>query len=474
MGALDRVVRFFESEALQELVTRRVDSAWLSAFRLLYGLALSVSMARFLIYGWVERFYVEPNFHFKYWGFSWVEPLGADSMHLLFFALCVLSACIAVGLFFRLSALLFAIGLAYVQLIDVTTYLNHYYLASLLAFLLAASPAGKNASVDQWLRARFGQASTEGSISALWLWLFRFQVGTVYVFAGLAKLNSDWLIHAQPLRIWLGASTDLPLLGPLLVLEGVPLVMSWAGFLFDTTIVLWLSWRRTRFIAYLVLLVFHAITRLLFPIGMFPVIMSVAALMFFEPHWPRQLWGRIRGHTAKAASLLPPTPAPRPSRWTWVAMSVGVLYCMVQIALPLRYLAYGDNVLWHEQGMRLSWRVMLRAKGGEVRFVVSEANSSQKIYVDPKHYLTDLQAVEMANQPDLILQMAHHIADDYEGRGLRQVEVRAETHIALNGRRSAVLIDPQVDLAAQSEGWSSKPWITPAPDRPPIHTRPVL
>src|SRR5690606_1294253 len=62
----------------------------------------------------------------------------------------------------------------------------------------------------------------------------------------------------------------------------------------------------------------------------------------------------------------------------------------------------------------------------------------------------------------------------YEERGLRQVEVRAETHIALNGRRSAVLIDPQVDLAAQSEGWSSKPWITPAPDRPPIHTRPVL
>ena len=38
----------------------------------------------------------------------------------------------------------------------------------------------------------------------------------VYVFAGLAKLNADWLLDAQPLRIWLAARSDLPIVGPLL------------------------------------------------------------------------------------------------------------------------------------------------------------------------------------------------------------------------------------------------------------------
>ncbi len=39
---------------------------------------------------------------------------------------------------FGLSAFLFAAGFSYVQLIDVSTYLNHYYLAALLAWLLCA------------------------------------------------------------------------------------------------------------------------------------------------------------------------------------------------------------------------------------------------------------------------------------------------------------------------------------------------
>ena len=38
--------------------------------------------------------------------------------------------------------------------------------------------------------------------------------GVVYVFGGIAKLNPDWLFHAQPLRIWLYNSGDVPPVGP--------------------------------------------------------------------------------------------------------------------------------------------------------------------------------------------------------------------------------------------------------------------
>ena len=267
------------AQRVSEVLWRPVDAAWLALLRILFGCVLGASMVRFVAYGWVDRFFVEPGFHFKYWGFDRVEPLSAPHMHALFWVLSGLAFAIAIGCCFRVCSVLFAAGLSYVQLIDVTTYLNHYYLAALLAWLLCVSPAHRLWSVDAWLWRR----RRSDSVPAWVLYLARFQVGVVYTFAGLAKLQSDWLLHAQPLRIWLGANTDLPWIGPLFTWPWVPLALSWAGFLFDTTIVWWLLWNRTRAWAYAAVIGFHVMTRVLFPIGMFPLIMVAAALVFFPP-----------------------------------------------------------------------------------------------------------------------------------------------------------------------------------------------
>src|SRR5215218_69974 len=107
------------------------------------------------------------------------------------------------------------------------------------------------------------------AIAAWMVWLLRFQVGVVYVFAGLAKAKADWLLEGQPLGLWLAARTETPILGGLFAAPGTALAMSWAGFLFDTSIVLWLSWARTRLAAYGAVIVFHGLTGYLFNIGMF-------------------------------------------------------------------------------------------------------------------------------------------------------------------------------------------------------------
>ena len=443
---------------------RPVDAAWLAAFRGGYGLALAFSMWRFIAYGWIDAFFVRPKLFFKYWGFGWVTPLSGPGLQALFWALVVAALCMGVGLAFRLSSAVLALGLIYVQLLDVSTYLNHYYLAALLALLLAVSPANRCWSVDAWLMKRRRQ-----SVASVWLYLFRFQVGVVYVFAGLAKLQSDWLLHAQPLRIWLGASTGLPVIGPLLALPGVPLLLSWCGFAFDTTIVGFLLWPRARPYAYGVLLCFHAMTRLLFPIGMFPVIMSLSALVFFSPSWPRRLLSRLGARPAPA-----PSPFTPPRRRHRLALAVAAGYCAVQLCLPLRYLAYGGNVLWHEQGMRFSWRVMVRAKGGGTTFAVYSPAHRHTYYVSPREYLTRLQEAEMSSQPDLILQLAHYIHDDFAKRGFGDVQVRAESRVGLNGRRSAPFIDERVDLSRVQDSLLPARFILPAPTQAPAHTRPVL
>jgi hypothetical protein len=295
----------------------------------------------------------------------------------------------------------------------------------------------------------------------------------VYVFAGLAKLNGDWLLHAQPLNIWLSARTDLPAVGPWLDQRWLAFAAAWAGFLFDTTVGLFLSWRRTRPFAYLAVLAFHAGTQALFPIGMFPSIMIVAALVFFDPSWPRKVWARLSNVAFVPAHGSQPAVSP-PTSKRWAALGLAAGYAVLQLALPLRAHLYGGNVLWHEQGMRFSWRVMAREKNGSAEFHVREPGSGREWIVLPRRYLNRLQEQEMSVQPDLILQLAKRIADDYAKKAGAPVEVRVDARVSLNGRPSAPLIDSDFNLAAVSDGVGPKAWILPVPDTTPIHLRPAM
>jgi len=440
-----------------------IAADWLVALRVAYGLILSVSMWRFLHYGWVDRFFVEPQFHFTYWGLGWVGVLPGPLLHGLFWALCGLGLLVAGGVWFRASAALLLLGFSYVQVLDVATYLNHYYLAALLGWLLLLSPVGKAGTLAALARRlRGAPPAPVVKMPAAWLYLLRFQVGVVYVYAGLAKLHADWLGDGQPLGIWLASREDFPLLGPIFRSSAAPLVFSWAGFLFDSTIVGWLAWRRTRPYAYVVLIAFHTLTSVLFPIGLFPVIMSVAALVFFPPDWPRRFLSWRHGPGA----VLEPVRRERggsPSPRARLLLALGLGYCALQALLPLRFALYGGNVRWHEQGMRFSWRVMVREKNGSVSFKVTSERTGRVYEVSPGRYLTPLQEREMSAQPDLIAQLARHIRDDFARRGLGPVQVHADAWASLNGRRARRLIDPDVDLAAVDDGLAPARWILPAP-----------
>jgi hypothetical protein len=420
------------------------------------------------MYGWVNEFFVKPRFFFHYWGFDWIEPLSARGMHALFLALAVVSACIALGLFYRAAIVLFSAGFLYIQLLDVTNYLNHYYLVSLLALLMCFMPLHRAYSVDALLRPTLKSTS----LPAWCTYLLRFQVGTVYFFAGLGKVGSDWLLHAQPLNIWLSSRTYLPVVGPSLGEPWVAYAMSWAGCLFDLSVVVFLLLPRTRIWAYAVVLLFHAATKLLFPIGMFPAIMTTAALVFFSPSWPRKVLGalRLRMH----APDIPAVPArPRRPAVFYACAALAASYCAFQLVWPLRTHLYGGDVLWHEQGMRFSWRVMVREKNGSVTYRVTDRRTGRTREVSPRRYLDDRQAREFATQPDLILQLSHKIAEDFEHReGIRPI-VRVEALVSLNGRPAELLIDPEIDLAAVTDGLAKAAWIRPAPPLSPIHLEAV-
>lgn len=422
---------------LRQRALRPVDIASLAAFRILFGLVMGGGLLRFLATGWIETMYGEPRWFFSYPGFSWVRPWPVAGMYLHYAVLAALAFAISAGFHTRVALALFLFGFTYTQLLDVTNYLNHHYLVILLGLLLLALPAGAAWSLD----ARRRPEGRRELIPAWMVWLLRFQVGCVYFFAGLAKAKLDWLGYGQPLNLWLAARIETPLIGPLLAQPWVALAMSWAGFLFDTTIVGWLSWRRTRLPAFAAVVIFHGLTGTLFNIGMFPLIMSSSALIFFSPSWPRRL---LRGAAAIPPSSSSPSPPsfaapPRPLRALLLA------YVALQLALPLRHFLYGGNVLWHERGMRFAWHVMIREKHGAVTFVARFADG-RRLEIPPATYLTWRQEREMGGQPDLIHQLARHIGAELARRGHHDFTIHAETQVSLNGRAPVPMIDPAADL----------------------------
>lgn len=447
------------------------DAASLAAFRFLFGTILCLSSIRFVWNGWVDRFYVQPSFFFKYWGFEWVEVLPGPWMTAAFVAMAVLAAFVAVGFLYRVSIVALFVVFTYVELIDVTNYLNHYYLVSLLALLMCFLPLHRAWSVDAWLWPnRF-----EPVVPAWMLYLMRFQIAVVYFYAGLAKFQPDWLIHAQPLGIWLAARTETPFIGPLLTLPFMPHLMSWAGFLNDVLVVPFLLWRRTRPYAFATVAVFHFFTHLLFVIGVFPFLMVSGATLFFDADWPRTLVDRLLGRPRRELSLGSNSQAnasPVAGRWSNAAAVLVAAYCVIQALAPMRTHLYQGDVLWHEQGMRYSWRVMVREKNGSIRYRVRWRDAEREVQVPPSRYLTSHQEREMSGQPDMILQLAHRIASDFEARGHEDVEVRVDALVSLNGRRAAPMIDPDVDLAKVDDGIALAPWIAPVPTSAPLPAYP--
>jgi hypothetical protein len=419
-----------------------VDGASLGAVRVAVGLVGILSAGRIVAYGWIDSLYAGPSHRFTYLGFGWVPQPGRAGMVGLVALLAVASVALVVGWRTRLASFGLLVAVGWIELIDATTYLNHYWFLTLVAALGVVVPLGASASLDA---RRAGGPTT---IAQGWVWLIRFQVGVVYAFAGLAKLSGDWLVRAEPLRLWLPARAHLPLVGGLLDEAATAHVLSVAGAAFDCAVVPLLLWRRTRLAAWIVLVGFHMATWALFPIGVFPWLMIGMATVFFEPAWPRRALARFR-----------PVAVPRVTRRRGhpIALGLAAAWIVVQVALPLRHLALPGDHHWTGEGYRFAWNVLLTERSGSVTFLVRDPATGERWVADASELYTPNQLRVMATEPDLIHQAALAIADD------RDLEVRVDAWVSLNGRPPAPLIDPDVDLAAEPRDPWPDAWILPSP-----------
>ena len=433
------------------------SAAPLAFFRIAFGCLMTISLIRFWSKGWIEKLYLEPSFHFTYWGFDFVQVPGLWTYFL--FAIGIASSVgIILGYRYRWMMGIFFLSFSYIELMDVTTYLNHYYFISSLSFLLFFLPLSNYFSLDTYL----GNKAVNREVPKWTIDAIKLLLAIVYIYAGLAKINSDWLLEAKPLSIWLTSKSHLPIIGSFLDEPIVHYLFSWSGMLYDLGIVFLLISPRWRKLGFLSVLLFHGMTALLFNIGMFPYVMIVATMIFFDASYHQKMIDYVRRYILRSVAKKETKDSERQRALIpQFYKSIVILFLAFHLLFPWRYLMYPDHLFWHEQGYRFSWRVMLMEKTGYTVFRIKGKDSSNWFSVQNEDFLTTLQEKQMATQPDLILQYAHHLKKHFDAQEHSNVEVYVDSYVSVNGSPSKRFIDPSTNLASESESWKTKKWILP-------------
>ncbi|MEO0789970.1 MAG: HTTM domain-containing protein, partial [Bacteroidota bacterium] len=323
-----------------------ISIAPLVTFRIAFGLVMLFSTLRYMWKGWIDSQLVDPIMHFSYFGFDWVEPMGRTGMYAIFIFMAMACIGIALGWFYRFFTVAFFLCFSYVELIDLTYYLNHYYFVSIISFMLIWVPANRYFSIDTIRSPQLRQEK----VSRWCIDIFKLQIAIVYCYAGLAKINYDWLFKGLPLVMWLPAKTGLPLIGWIFKYKLTAYVFSWAGMLFDTFIIGGLLYKRTRWLAYTAVVVFHTMTGILFQIGIFPIVMIMVVTIFFsaESHekflsWLGGLFSRRK--PARTTPIAAKTPSGNKVLYPFL-----IGFVLFQLLFPWRYLLYPGNLFWTEEG----------------------------------------------------------------------------------------------------------------------------
>ncbi len=426
------------------------DGSSIAVVRIGLGLLLAYEAMTYLRRGLASAFWIEPEFHFTYLGFQWVGPLPSQIMYLSCGLMGIAALGFAFGIAYRLCACALLLLFSYLFLVEEARYLNHHYAAILLVAILAVAPAHRGWSGDAWRSKRNSGAAW--FVPQWCIYLLRFQVSIIYLFAGVAKLNADWL-NGYATASLLAKHELIPAVGLLRAL-GIDGTLPIAGVIFDFAIVPALMFRRTRPLAFTCAAVFHLLNAQMFNIGIFPPMMLLATTIFFSESWPRTLV-RWFGFPMQqyARSVAVPLRSLRP-----VGIAALVVYCAVQVLLPLRHWLYPGDVTWTEEGHRFSWRMMLRDKKGEVRFTVQSAHETTTVHAN--EILTSWQTRAMVGKPDMILQVAHHLAMQAHTAGAGAVKVYAHALVSLNGAEARAIVDSTVDLASQPRSIWPAAWIT--------------
>lgn len=434
---------------LNKILFKQVDNSSLVVFRILFGLLITLEAWGAIATGWVRITLVEPDFTFNFIGFDFLQYLQGELMYFYFFLMGVFGIFVMLGYRYKLGIFMYTLMWTFAYLMQKSSYNNHYYLLILLCVFMLIAPAHKYFSLD---------AKRNPNIKSLsmpqWVpWFLIIQIWIVYTYASIAKFYPDWLDLSFP-KLLMSSKENTPLIGDFLQTNLAHVSIKYVGILFDLLVVPLLLWKRTRLFIFVFSIFFHLFNSYVFHIGIFPYMSLAFSLFFFSPELINRLFLKRKPLYQKSEVQV--------ASYQPFLVPFLVIWLAVQISLPVRHHFIEGDVLWTEEGHRLSWRMMLRSKQGITNMFIIDKETGEKEWINNSDYIKNKQYKTIV-KPDGVWQYAQIIKKDFEQKG-QAVEVYADVKISVNGRPYRKLIDDEVDLASvQWNYFGHNSWILPIP-----------
>ncbi|MEM0517707.1 MULTISPECIES: HTTM domain-containing protein [Aequorivita] len=435
---------------MNKFLFRQIDNIGLVLFRAVFGFLIATEAFGAIFTGWLRRTLVEPPFTFNFIGFDFLQYLQGDFMYYYFVVMGIFGIFVMLGYKYRFSMIAYAIMWTAVYLMQKSSYNNHYYLMMLLCWIMALLPANRWFSLD----AKINPELKNPAMPRWVLLVLIFQVWIVYTYASVAKFYPDWL-DASMAALLMEGRKHYWLIGSLLQENWVHWAIAYTGILFDLLIVPLMLWKRTRVIGFVISVFFHLFNSIVFQIGIFPYMSIAFALFFFSPQILQK-----RFLPKKELYIGNDVVVPKYKNLLLGAFSI---YFAFQLALPLRHWFFKDDVLWTEEGHRLSWRMMLRAKSGSLTVYVADKKDGAKEFYNYSVLLGRKQQGSVATKPDIMWQLAQKIKAIEAEKG-RDVAVYMEAKVRVNRGKFYPFTNPEIDLAAEKwHPFKHSEWILPSP-----------
>jgi vitamin K-dependent gamma-carboxylase len=429
---------------MKKFLFEQTDNAPLIVFRIFFGFLLACETLGAILTGWVKANFIDPEFTFSHIGMEWLQPLPGYGMYLYFGIMALLGIMVMLGYKYRFSIASFTVLWAGVYFMQKTSYNNHYYLLLLISLMMCFLPAHRYRSID----VAQNPSLAAYSMPAWCRWVMVVQISLVYFFATLAKFYPAWLSGDFTLSL-LSESIANPTMHSILATRPFALFIAYAGIVFDLIVVPLLLWRKTRFVALVASLAFHIFNSITLKIGIFPFFALTFVVFMYPPEHIRSVFMKKK----------PRVLSPVTDQGKAALLYFFIPFLLIQFALPLRHHFIKGDVLWTEEGHRLSWRMMLRSRSGSTVFTIKDKATGNTLVYDVYQKLTPKQHKIMEANPDMIWQMAQRIKQHFAKQG-KEVAVYASSRASVNNGPMLNLIDPQTDLAAAKWNYFSHcPWI---------------
>lgn len=429
-------------------ISRPIDNSALVLFRVFYGFLVACEAFGAILTGWVKDVFITPQFTFTFIGFEFLQPLPGVGMYVYFFFMGICGLFIMLGYRYRLAAFSFALLWTGVYLMQKSSYNNHYYLLMLLAYIMAFLPAHKYLSIDALRRPNLKMQIMPNGIR----WFIIAQLFIVYTYASIAKMSEGW-VNLSFIEVLMATKKNMPLVGDLLQERWVHVVVAAYGLVFDLLVIPALLWHKTRKLFFMLSLFFHLFNSAVLQIGIFPYLSLAFCLFFFPTEVLRKVFKLPKSQSRISDGSFYVTTSFR------LGTFLGLGYLTVQMLLPIRHHFIKGDVLWTEEGHRLSWRMMLRTRSGYARIKVVDKATGQDVFINLKDYVSPKQERQVYSYPDFAWQFAQKLKRDYESKG-KEVSVYFDGKVSVSGGTYRPLIDPTIDLA--SAPWyhfKHNPWI---------------